>query len=47
MMDREILMAAFFVGVAAGYGLCYLILTDDDSNVKKPTEGDGKEGGKC
>lgn len=45
MMERDILMAVFFVGAAAGYGLCYLIMTDDDSDVKKPTEGDRKEGG--
>lgn len=45
MMEREIFMAAFFFGAALGYGLCYLIMTDDDSDVKKPTEGDRKEGG--
>lgn len=46
-MTREVFLAAFALGVLAGYALCYFILTDDDSNVKKPTGGEGKEGGQC
>lgn len=45
MMDRDIFVAAFFIGLAVGYGLCYFILTDRDDDVKKPSGGDRKEGG--